>query len=79
MMLVRDRTHSARTSFQGGRCSNAVGSLVEKKEKKKNDDMLIGFTAIRYANQDIALNTGMILKEMLRYEPLARILLYSDQ
>ncbi|KIR54897.1 calcium binding protein 39 [Cryptococcus gattii Ru294] len=32
-----------------------------------------------YANQDIALNTGMILKEMLRYEPLARILLYSDQ
>lgn len=78
MMLVGDRTHSARTSFQGGRCSNAVGSLVEKKEKK-NDDMLIGFTAIRYANQDIALNTGMILKEMLRYEPLARILLYSDQ
>lgn len=50
-----------------------------RRRKKKNDDMLIGFTAIRYANQDIALNTGMILKEMLRYEPLARILLYSDQ
>lgn len=49
------------------------------RRRKKNDDMLIGFTAIRYANQDIALNTGMILKEMLRYEPLARILLYSDQ
>ncbi|WVN89911.1 uncharacterized protein L203_105141 [Cryptococcus depauperatus CBS 7841] len=32
-----------------------------------------------YANADIALNTGMILKEMLRYEPLARILLYSNQ
>ncbi|OCF61974.1 calcium binding protein 39 [Kwoniella mangroviensis CBS 10435] len=32
-----------------------------------------------YANADIALNTGMILKEMLRYEPLARILLYSEQ
>ncbi|ODN98076.1 hypothetical protein I350_07718 [Cryptococcus amylolentus CBS 6273] len=32
-----------------------------------------------YANPDIALNTGMILKEMLRYEPLARIVLYSDQ
>ncbi|KAK4685074.1 calcium binding protein 39, partial [Tremellales sp. Uapishka_1] len=32
-----------------------------------------------YANPDVALNTGMILKEMLRYEPLARVLLYSDQ
>jgi calcium binding protein 39 len=33
----------------------------------------------RYSNADVALNTGMILKEMLRYEPLARILLHSDQ
>lgn len=41
--------------------------------------VLMGPSGIRYANQDIALNTGMILKEMLRYEPLARILLYSDQ
>ncbi|KAK8849701.1 hypothetical protein IAR55_005036 [Kwoniella newhampshirensis] len=32
-----------------------------------------------YSNPDIALNTGMILKEMLRYEPLARIMLYSEQ
>lgn len=40
---------------------------------------LMAPSGIRYANQDIALNTGMILKEMLRYEPLARILLYSDQ
>jgi calcium binding protein 39 len=33
----------------------------------------------RYDDNDTALNTGMILKEMLRYEPLARILLYSEQ
>jgi hypothetical protein len=33
----------------------------------------------RYADPEVALNTGMILKEMLRYEPLAKILLYSDQ
>ena len=32
-----------------------------------------------YANEEIALNTGMILREMLRHEPLAKILLYSDQ
>ena len=33
----------------------------------------------RYDNEDIALNTGMILKEMLRHEQLCKILLYSDQ
>jgi calcium binding protein 39 len=33
----------------------------------------------RYGNAEIALNTGMILKEMLRYEAIARLLLYSDQ
>jgi calcium binding protein 39 len=32
-----------------------------------------------YADPEVALNTGMILKEMLRYEPLAKILLYSEQ
>lgn len=32
-----------------------------------------------YANEEIALNTGMILREMLRHEPLAKILLYSEQ
>ena len=32
-----------------------------------------------YENEDIALNTGMILKEMLRYEPLCKILLHSEQ
>lgn len=32
-----------------------------------------------YENEDIALNTGMVLREMLRYEPLCRILLHSEQ
>lgn len=32
-----------------------------------------------YDNEEIALNTGMILKEMLRHEQLAKILLYSDK
>ncbi|KAI0826624.1 Mo25-like protein [Trametes gibbosa] len=32
-----------------------------------------------YSNEEIALNTGMILREMLRHEPLAKILLYSEQ
>lgn len=32
-----------------------------------------------YENEEVALNTGMILKEMLRYEQLAKILLHSEQ
>ncbi|KAA1472610.1 mo25 protein [Dentipellis sp. KUC8613] len=32
-----------------------------------------------YENEDVALNTGMILREMLRHEPLCKILLYSDE
>ncbi|KAF8907811.1 Mo25-like protein [Hymenopellis radicata] len=32
-----------------------------------------------YGNEEIALNTGMVLKEMLRHESLAKILLNSDQ
>ena len=34
---------------------------------------------VGYENEDIALNTGMILREMLRHEPLCKILLYSEQ
>jgi calcium binding protein 39 len=32
-----------------------------------------------YENEEVALNTGMILKEMLRHEQLCKMLLYSDQ
>jgi calcium binding protein 39 len=32
-----------------------------------------------YENEEVALNTGMILKEMLRHEQLCKILLYSDR
>ncbi|PWN50429.1 Mo25-like protein [Violaceomyces palustris] len=38
------------------------------------------FNALRgYENPDVALNTGMILREMLRHEPLAKILLHSER
>lgn len=32
-----------------------------------------------YENPDVALNTGMILREMLRHETLAKTLLYSEK
>ncbi|KAN0082544.1 Mo25-like protein [Tylopilus felleus] len=38
------------------------------------------FTAFAgYANEETALNTGMILRDMVRHEQLAKILLYSEQ
>ncbi|KAF8823424.1 hypothetical protein HHX47_DHR10000152 [Lentinula edodes] len=36
-------------------------------------------TLAGYENEEIALNTGMILKEMLRHEQLAKTLLHSDK
>jgi len=43
----------------------------------KPDIMFAAFEG--YKNEEIALNTGMILREMLRHESLAKMLLYSDQ
>lgn len=38
------------------------------------------FAALKgYENAEVALNTGMILKEMIRHESLAKTLLYSSQ
>ncbi|EIW75607.1 mo25 protein [Coniophora puteana RWD-64-598 SS2] len=44
----------------------------------KHEDIVFGALA-GYANEEIALNTGMVLREMLRHEQLAKILLYSEQ
>ncbi|KAF8656647.1 hypothetical protein AX16_002452 [Volvariella volvacea WC 439] len=49
-----------------------VEYLVSKPE-------IIFATLAGYENEEIALNTGMILKEMLRHEQMAKILLHSDQ
>jgi calcium binding protein 39 len=41
---------------------------------------IILFATLRgYDDEDVALNTGMILKEMLRHEALCEILLYSEE
>lgn len=38
------------------------------------------FAAFRgYEQEEVALNTGMILKEMLRHESLAKLLLHSNE
>ncbi|KAG0692964.1 armadillo-type protein [Suillus ampliporus] len=44
----------------------------------KHEDVI--FAALEgYSNEEVALNTGMVLREMLRHEQLAKILLYSEQ
>lgn len=44
-----------------------------------NREEIIWIALKGYENSDVALNTGMILKEMLRHEILAKSLLYSDR
>ncbi|TCD69324.1 hypothetical protein EIP91_008080 [Steccherinum ochraceum] len=42
-----------------------------------NSDVI--FAAFKgYENEEIGLNTGMILRDMLKHEPLAKVLLYSE-
>ncbi|RSH76679.1 uncharacterized protein EHS24_005427 [Apiotrichum porosum] len=56
-----------------------IGTRLPTVELMVNKPEIIFTTLKGYADPEVALNTGMILKEMLRYEPLAKILLYSDQ
>ena len=43
----------------------------------KPDVLFVAFKG--YENEDIALNTGMTLREMLQHEPLAKLLLYWEE
>ncbi|KAI3614323.1 mo25 protein [Moniliophthora roreri] len=56
-----------------------IGSRWPTVEYLSGKPEIIFATLAGYENEEIALNTGMILKEMLRHEPLCKILLYSDK
>ncbi|RXK35187.1 calcium binding protein 39 [Tremella mesenterica] len=56
-----------------------IGSRSPTVEYISSRPDIIFHTLKGYGNAEIALNTGLILKEMVRYEALAHILLYSDQ
>lgn len=56
-----------------------IGSRSPTVEYLSTRPEIIFLTLRGYENPDVALNTGMILREMLRHEPLAKILLYSPQ
>jgi calcium binding protein 39 len=56
-----------------------IGSRYPTVEYLSAKHDVIFTTLAGYENEEIALNTGMILKEMLRHEQLCKILLYSEQ
>ncbi|PFH48065.1 hypothetical protein AMATHDRAFT_66277 [Amanita thiersii Skay4041] len=56
-----------------------IGSRSPTVEYLAAKHEIIFATLAGYENEDVALNTGMILKEILRHEQLCKILLYSDQ
>jgi calcium binding protein 39 len=56
-----------------------IGSRLPTVEYLCGKSEVIFTTLKGYENEDVALNTGMILREMLRHESLAKILLYSEQ
>ncbi|TEB27913.1 mo25 protein [Coprinellus micaceus] len=56
-----------------------VGSRMPTVEYLASKPDIVFAALSGYENEEVALNTGMILREMLKHEPLAKILLYSDQ
>ncbi|EJD45523.1 mo25 protein [Auricularia subglabra TFB-10046 SS5] len=56
-----------------------IGSRWPTVEYLSNKHDVLFTTLKGYDNEDVALNTGMILREMLRHEQLCKILLYSEQ
>lgn len=57
--------------IQNGAAANG-GVMVTGRE--------VVFATLRgYEDEDVALNTGIILKEMVRHEALCEIILYSDE
>ncbi|KAJ7869661.1 armadillo-type protein [Mycena leptocephala] len=56
-----------------------IGSRWPTVEYLSGKHQVIFAALAGYENEEVALNTGMILKEMLRHEQLSKVLLYSDQ
>jgi len=56
-----------------------IGSRAPTVEYISSRPDIVFNTLKGYSNAEAALNTGMILKNMLQYEPVAKLLLYSEQ
>lgn len=51
----------------------------QERERKELDRDLPPFLPCRYENPEVALNCGMMLRECVRHEPLAKVILYSEE
>lgn len=56
-----------------------IGTRLPTVEYISNRPDIIFACLKNYTIEDVAMHSGAFLKEMLRYEPLARILLYSEE
>ncbi|WFC98751.1 Hym1p [Malassezia yamatoensis] len=56
-----------------------IGTRLPTVEYITSNPSIVLIALKGYEDPEIALNTGMILHEMLQFEPLAKILLYSDE
>jgi calcium binding protein 39 len=56
-----------------------IGSRYPTVEYLSGKHEVIFATLAGYENEEVALNTGIILREILRHEQLCKILLYSEQ
>ncbi|PCH38918.1 mo25 protein [Wolfiporia cocos MD-104 SS10] len=56
-----------------------IGTLFPTVDYLRKHEEVVFAAFNGYKNEEVALNTGMILREMLRHEPLARMLLHSEQ
>jgi calcium binding protein 39 len=56
-----------------------IGSRMPTVDYLSGKPDILFATFAGYENEEIALNTGMVLKEMLRHESLCKILLHSEQ
>ncbi|PKI85631.1 Hym1p [Malassezia vespertilionis] len=55
-----------------------IGTRLPTVEYLSSNPVIVLLALRGYENQEISLNTGMILHEMLQHEVLAKIVLYSD-
>lgn len=56
-----------------------IGTRLPTVEYIAANPVIVLLTVRGYGDADIALNTGMMLHELLQHEALAKILLYSDE
>ena len=56
-----------------------IGARWPTVEYLDRNSQILFATLAGYESEEVALNTGMILRDMLKHEPLCKTLLYSEE